>query len=160
MCRNTKDCTFLKKLKPKLSFCIVGEPTGMNLVNEHKGKKNFSIEFKGIEAHSSLVENGVNAISYGVEFIKFLENLQTEIKAISTNNKFNPPYSTINVGTMEGGIALNIIPKFCKIEFEIRDIPGINTNDLIKRITEFSKLLELKMKKQNKKCSISLKKYK
>ena len=148
---------FLKKLKPKPSFCIVGEPTGMNLVNEHKGKKNFSIEFKGIEAHSSLVENGVNAISYGVEFIKFLENLQTEIKAISTNNKFNPPYSTINVGTMEGGIALNIIPKFCKIEFEIRDIPGINTNDLIKRITEFSKLLELKMKKQNKKCSISLK---
>ncbi len=148
---------FLKKLRPKPSFCIVGEPTGMNLVNEHKGKKNFSVEFKGIEAHSSLVENGVNAISYGVEFVRFLENLQTEIKSISTNNKFNPPYSTINVGTIEGGIALNIIPKFCKIEFEIRDIPGINTNDLIKRITEFSKSLEFKMKKKNKKCSISLK---
>ena len=64
---------FLKKIKPKPAFCIVGEPTKMKLVNMHKGKKNFLVSFKGIESHSSLIENGVNAIDYCGELIIFLK---------------------------------------------------------------------------------------
>jgi len=65
---------FLKKIKPKPAFCIVGEPTEMKLVNMHKGKKNFVVLFKGIESHSSLTENGVNAIDYCGELINYLKN--------------------------------------------------------------------------------------
>ena len=71
---------FLKKIKPKPKFCIVGEPTEMKLVNQHKGKKNFIVNFQGIESHSSLVNDGVNSISYCVQFLNFLEIKQKELK--------------------------------------------------------------------------------
>ena len=69
--------TELKKRGIKDCICIVGEPTEMKLVNMHKGKKNFVVLFKGIESHSSLTENGVNAIDYCGELINYL-NSKTE----------------------------------------------------------------------------------
>ncbi len=148
---------FLKKLNPKPSFCIVGEPTGMKLVNQHKGKKNYLVEFHGVEAHSSLVDNGVNAITYCSEFIQYLEVLQKNVlnDRKRKNEKFSPPYSTINVGVINGGIALNIIPKFCRVEFEIRDLPGEQINTIIKGINSFIKSLEKRMKQKNKDCYIN-----
>ncbi len=148
---------FIKKLKPKPMYCIVGEPTGMKVVNEHKGKKNFLVQFNGVEAHSSLVNNGVNSINFCSEFVEFLKNLQKSISISSKNSKYNPPYSTINVGLIRGGIALNIIPKHCEIEFEIRDTPEINSEEILKKIKSFLKSLEKKMKKINNKCFIVFK---
>ena len=75
---------FLKKLRPKPMYCIVGEPTEMKVVNEHKGKKNFLVEFNGVEAHSSLVHNGVNSINFCSELVEFLKDLQ---KSISISSK-------------------------------------------------------------------------
>ena len=60
---------FLSKLNPKPKFCIVGEPTEMKLVNQHKGKRNFKVYFNGLESHSSLIENGLNSIIYCSNFI-------------------------------------------------------------------------------------------
>ena len=148
---------FIKKLRPKPMYCIVGEPTGMKVVNEHKGKKNFLVQFNGVEAHSSLVHNGVNSINFCSEFVEFLKDLQKSISISSKNSKYNPPYSTINVGLIKGGIALNIIPKYCEIEFEIRDTPEINSEKILKKIKSFLNLLEKKMKKINKKCFITFK---
>jgi len=148
---------FIKKLNPKPMYCIVGEPTGMKVVNEHKGKKNFLVQFNGVEAHSSLIHNGVNSINFCTEFIEFLKDLQKSISTSSKNSKYNPPYSTINVGLIKGGIALNIIPKYCEIEFEIRDTPEINSDKILKKIKNYLKLLEKKMKKINKKCFITFK---
>lgn len=147
---------FLKKIKPKPKFCIVGEPTEMKLVNQHKGKKNFIVNFQGIESHSSLVNDGVNSISYCVQFLNFLEIKQKELKK-KKNTKFSPEFTSINVGKINGGIAVNIIPKTCEIEFEIRDIPNCNTLRIIKDIKDFLFELENKMRSQNKKCSIVFK---
>ena len=88
---------FLKKLRPKPKFCIVGEPTEMKLVNQHKGKKNFFVRFKGFEAHSSLINDGVNAINYCYKFINFLEKKQKFIEKQKDTN-FKPDFTTINVG--------------------------------------------------------------
>ena len=148
---------FIKKLNPRPMYCIVGEPTGMKVVNEHKGKKNFLVQFNGVEAHSSLIHNGVNSINFCTEFIEFLKDLQKSISSSSKNSKYNPPYSTINVGLIKGGIALNIIPKYCEIEFEIRDTPEINIEKILKKIKNYLKLLEKKMKKINNKCFITMK---
>ena len=71
---------FLNKLDPKPKFCIVGEPTEMKLVNQHKGKKNFEVSFNGLESHSSLINEGVNAIQYCSKFIQFLEAKQKLIE--------------------------------------------------------------------------------
>ncbi len=147
---------FLKSLKPKPKFCLVGEPTEMKLINQHKGKKNFLVIFGGIEAHSSLVDDGVNAIKYCVDFLNFLETKKKDVKK-QKNQNFFPNYSTINVGRIKGGIAVNIIPKKCEIEFEIRDTPTFDTNKLIKEIKKYLKEIEKKMKLKNKNCFIQFK---
>ena len=149
---------FLKTVKPKPDFCIVGEPTEMKLVNMHKGKKNFLVSFNGVESHSSLIENGVNSIDYCGEFINFLKDLQKDLIKTKNNKKFNPPYPTINIGKIQGGIAVNIIPKECELEFEIRDTPNLNTEKTIKKIKDFLKRIEKKMKAKNKSCSVVFKK--
>ena len=148
---------FLKTVKPKPDFCIVGEPTEMKLVNMHKGKKNFLVSFNGVESHSSLIENGVNSIDYCGEFINFLKDLQKDLIKTKNNKKFNPPYPTINIGKIQGGIAVNIIPKECELEFEIRDTPNLNTEKTIKKIKDFLKKIEKKMKAKNKSCSVVFK---
>lgn len=148
---------FLKKIKPKPSFCIVGEPTEMKLVNMHKGKKNFLVSFKGIESHSSLIDNGVNAIDYCAGFINFLKDLQKILIKTKSHKKFDPPYPTINIGKIQGGLAVNIIPENCELEFEIRDTPNLNTEKIINKIKVFLKKTEKEMKEKNKKCSVNFK---
>ena len=150
-----KAIPFLKNLKIKPTKCIVGEPTKMQVINKHKGKKNFLITFNGIEAHSSLIESGVNSINYAADFINFLNKKQTDLMK-KVNKEFFPPYSSINVGPISGGIALNIIPKNCQVEFEIRNLPSDDTKKLLNEIKNYLfGNLEKKMKKLNKKCFIN-----
>lgn len=144
---------FLKKLKPRPKYCIVGEPTEMKLVTQHKGKKKFDVIFHGVEAHSSLIEDGVNSISYCANFLNFLAKKEKSLRK-NKNLDFSPCYSTINVGTINGGIAVNIIPKICSIEFEIRDIPNSKTTELIEEIQSYLINLEKEMKIENKRCKI------
>lgn len=149
-----KAAPFIKKLKVKPSSCIVGEPTEMKVINQHKGKKNFLVKFNGFESHSSLTNNGVNSIYYATEFINFLKKKQSQLKKIK-NNSFSPPYSTINVGIIHGGIALNIVPKNCLIEFELRNLPNTSEGNFINEIKYFLfDKLEKKMKKKNSECFI------
>ena len=144
---------FLKKLDPKPKFCIVGEPTEMKIVNQHKGKKNYFVEFHGIEAHSSLIDDGVNAIKFCSQFINFLERKQMSIKKDIDLN-FNPNFTTINVGKILGGTAVNIIPNNCKLEFEVRDTPRFKNEKFINQVKEYLLRLETEMKSMNSKCFI------
>ena len=148
---------FLKKIKPKPQFCIVGEPTEMKLINQHKGKKNFVTEFNGIESHSSLIDNGVNSIMYCMQFIEFLKKLQVKLKT-EKSAQFSPPHSTINIGVINGGVAVNIVPNFCSLEFEIRDTPNLKTDKIIVTIESFLNNLEKQMKKKIINVSLTLSK--
>ena len=153
-----KAIPFIQKMKKKPKYCIVGEPTNMQLVTKHKGKKNFVVTFKGIESHSSLINDGVNSIEYAANFINFLQKVQEDLKKENYLDKnFDPPYSTINVGKISGGIALNIVPKTCEIEFEIRNLPSLNLDSFIKTIRNYLKEIEKKMKRNNKKSKILFK---
>lgn len=152
-----KAIPFLKSLKYKPKYCVVGEPTEMKVINEHKGKKNFVVTFNGVEAHSSLVNEGVNAINFASDFIIFLKKMQKELQSHDNlDNNFYPNFSSINIGKIKGGIAINIIPKKCKVEFEIRNLPKTDLQILLNRIKNFLKNLEKKMKKLNENSSINL----
>ena len=154
-----KAIPFIRKMKYKPKFCIVGEPTEMQLISQHKGKKNFKVSFFGIATHSSLKEEGLNAIEFASEFVIFLSKIQNELKSIHLVNKcYEPPYSTVNVGLIQGGIALNIVPSECTLEFEIRDLPTVNIDKFVKKIENFLYKMELNMKKINKKASIKFEK--
>ena len=121
-------------------FCIVGEPTGMQVINGHKGKAAYQVCVDGQECHSALaVTDGVNAVEYAAELIVFIRSLQGEI---ADKGPFDPDYdaayTTLSTGPISGGRALNIVPGLCEFEFEIRNIPDDDPRAYLDKITNFA----------------------
>jgi acetylornithine deacetylase len=104
--------------------CIVGEPTGMQLVVAHKGKKSWRCRVRGHEAHSSLTPQGVNAVQIACDIVGWISE---RARAYRTTERQDPaydvPFTTPHVGVIRGGTALNIVPRDCAFEFEIRHLP-------------------------------------
>ena len=131
--------------KPRAVF--VGEPTMMQVVNGHKGAVTFNTEVTGHEAHSSLTHQGVNAIMVAAEVIGEITALRKElIAAGDPSHRFDPPYSTIHVGTINGGTAKNIIPKNCNFQWETRLLPTADPTFVPQRIEDLRLRLEPAMK--------------
>lgn len=118
---------------------IVGEPTSMQVVDAHKGIASFRAEITGKEAHSSMVHIGVNAINIAAKLIGELERIQAEIVAAEDDNRFTPPFSTVHVGTIQGGQAQNIVPRHTSFVFEIRNLPGRDPYVHIERLKKFAR---------------------
>ena len=124
--------------KPQL--VIIGEPTSMKIVNAHKGIQGFKTEVIGVAAHSSAPHLGVNAIKYAAEIINFLSRLAKDKESNNENsNRFDPSWTTFNIGQIQGGEALNIIPEYCSFNWEFRPIPEEDI-DLIK--SKFDSFIE------------------
>lgn len=117
---------------------IVGEPTSMRVVNAHKGIRGFRTIVTGLEAHSSATHKGVNAVMIAAELIGFLARVAEEEKAAANpESRFDPPYTTVSVGPISGGTALNIIPKHCSFVWEYRPIPEAEENEILERFTRY-----------------------
>ena len=105
--------------------CIVGEPTGMEPVTAHTGKQIFECEFFGTPMHSSLVPKGCNAITTAARVLHSLSNIASQMASFqATDDRFPIMHPTINVGTIEGGKAANIVAEYCKFVVEYRYPPG------------------------------------
>ena len=119
---------------PKPELVIVGEPTGMKVAAAHKGIHGFATTVTGREGHSSAPHRGVNAISHAAELIAYLDGLGAEMRGrADPASGFEPPYTTIQVGMIEGGTAANIIPKECRFRWEYRAMPGSDENEIADR---------------------------
>ena len=119
---------------PMPAVAIVGEPTSMQIVTGHKGIRGFEAVFTGVAAHSSAPHLGVNAIAYAADFVKFLTGLAAEIKdSANPDSPFDPPWTTFNVGTIQGGEALNIIAERCTVKWEFRPLPETNADAIVGR---------------------------
>ena len=127
----------LKSGVPRPRAVIVGEPTMMRVVNAHKGINTFRTVVRGLEAHSSATHQGVNAIQYAAEIIAFLTRLGGELKKAGGFPRFDPPYTTVHVGTIQGGTVLNIIPRECRFVWEFRGIPGQDEQEIPARLDAF-----------------------
>ena len=125
----------IAKSLPKPGLAIIGEPTGMQLVNANKGIFAFETELTGLEAHSSATHLGVSAIFHGAELIGFIDRMAAEMAERGPfAHDFDPPYTSFNVGVIEGGTAINIIPKSCTIAWEFRPVPGADAEAIKARI--------------------------
>ncbi|MGI9481713.1 MAG: acetylornithine deacetylase [Hyphomicrobiales bacterium] len=132
----------MKEHLPKPRAVIVGEPSDMTVVNAHKGGYNFVTEVTGLESHSSLAHRGVNAIMYAGEIIGEINRISVEYRArIDKSGRYEPPYSTVQVGVIKGGTALNITPLHCRIDWEMRALPGDDAEEVLARINAFSEKL-------------------
>jgi acetylornithine deacetylase len=104
--------------------CIVGEPTGMHLVVAHKGKRSWRCRVRGHEAHSSLTPRGVNAVQIACEIVAYIAQRARQFRDGGAHDAaYDVPFTTAHVGVIHGGTALNIVPRDCAFDFELRHLP-------------------------------------
>ena len=135
----------IKKKSINPEFCIVGEPTSMEMVIGHKGKHAYDVKVDGLSCHSGQAPNGVNAINYASKLINYIEEINKE-KSIKGpfDNDYEIPYSTLHTGLIKGGTILNIVPKLCQFEFEIRHLAEDDPLEIIQRIKKYTEELLIK----------------
>ena len=135
----------IKKKSINPEFCIVGEPTSMEMVIGHKGKHAYDVKVDGLSCHSGQAPNGVNAINYASKLINYIEEINKE-KSIKGpfDNDYEIPYSTLHTGLIKGGTILNIVPKLCQFEFEIRHLAEDDPLEIIQRIKQYTEELLIK----------------
>ncbi|HEX9703455.1 MAG TPA: M20/M25/M40 family metallo-hydrolase, partial [Rhodospirillales bacterium] len=130
----------LKDMPVKPAICIVGEPTGMQVVTGHKGKRSYVAKFRGLEAHSALAPQGVNAIEYAAELITFLKGMARKKQADGPHDSlYDITHTTVHTGMIAGGTQLNIVPKSCRVEFEFRYIGDDDPDKLEAEIRAYAK---------------------
>ena len=113
----------LKRRNIKDGICIVGEPTNMKIIDAHKGCFEYTTYFEGLAGHSSKPHQGVSAVEYAARYVNKLIELREKLKdRVPTNSIFNPPYSTLSVGGIFGGIAHNVISDKCHVKWETRPV--------------------------------------
>ncbi len=108
-------------LKPAVA--IVGEPTSMGVIDAHKGGRQSCTRFTGLAGHSSAPARGVNAVEFAVRYVsRLMEIRQQLISRAPEGSRFEPPYSTINVGQLHGGVANNVIPDHAAVHWDFRSV--------------------------------------
>jgi succinyl-diaminopimelate desuccinylase len=117
------------RLLGKAGAMIVGEPTSNYPLVGHKGSVKFHARFKGVSAHGSMPELGVNAIYKAAKALGALETFDFGVKTHPVMGK-----PTLNVGTIEGGNTVNAVPDSAAIGVDIRTVPGMDHEDLLKKI--------------------------
>jgi acetylornithine deacetylase len=130
------------------SLVVIGEPTSMQLVGAHKGIWSYETIVTGREAHSSMPEQGVNAVMIMGELIATLNKIAADCRAEPAPlSGFPSAYTTVHVGTVEGGTARNIIPRYARIAWEVRPLPGVDVQTLLTPFHERVIALEAQMKR-------------
>ena len=113
----------LKKKGMNSGICIVGEPTSMKIIDAHKGCYEYTTYFKGLAGHGSAPDKGINAVEYAVKYISKLIELREILKTkVPKNSFFDPPYTTIQIGGISGGIARNVIADRCQVDWGMRPV--------------------------------------
>lgn len=105
---------------------IIGEPTEMRIIDGHKGCNEYTTHFNGLAGHGSLPDHGVNAVEYAVRYVNHLLGLKDELRSRAPKNSpFDPPWTTVNVGALVGGVAHNVIAPSAQVDWEMRPVqPG------------------------------------
>ena len=138
----------LKKRNINNGICIIGEPTKMKIIDAHKGCYEYTTYFEGLAGHSSAPHKGVSAVEFAAKYATKLIELREELKKRAPKDSiFDPPFSTLQVGGIFGGIAHNVIADKCHINWETRPVikeDGIFLNNEIDKYANEILLPEMK----------------
>ncbi len=144
---------------PPARTVIVGEPTMMKVVTSHKGGSGVTVHVRGHEVHSSILHRGVSAIMIAARLIDWA-NDQNRANAsrdpTGTASVFDPPWTSLHVGTVAGGTAQNITARDCRFGLEYRCVPGDSADRWRQRFEEFAGGIEQEMKAVNEDCFIRI----
>lgn len=121
------------------AICLIGEPTEMRPVLGHKGKLAMRCEVHGAACHSAYAPQGVNAIEYAAKLIGRLGEIGERLAAPEHHDgRFDPPYSTVQTGVIQGGRALNIVPAECRFDFEMRALPADDPQQVAAELRDYA----------------------
>ena len=142
-----------RKVAP--SLVVVGEPTSMELVSGHKAILSFETIVAGHEAHSSMPEQGVNAVMVMAELMATLGRIAQAARAQAhADSPFTTPYSSVHIGVVEGGTARNIIPRYARMAWEVRPLPGDDIDALLAPYYAQAASLHAALQRQHAHCGI------
>ena len=120
----------------------------MKIIDAHKGCYEYTTYFEGLAGHSSEPHKGVSAVEYASRYVNKLIELRQKLKEREPKNSiFDPPYSTLQIGGIFGGIAHNVIADKCHINWETRPVvkeDGIFLNSEIDKYANETLLPEMK----------------
>ncbi|MGC2224907.1 MAG: acetylornithine deacetylase [Methylocella sp.] len=127
---------------PRPGAVLVGEPTSMQVADAHKSVAGYSTVVHGHEAHSSKPSLGASAVEAACDLVTELYRFGGELAARGDpSGRFDPPASTVHVGTIQGGTARNILAKLCAFRWEFRALPGVEQNLALRRLQEYAALV-------------------
>jgi len=135
-CRGAPDLVAaVAQMDVRPALCIVGEPTSLKPVTAHKGKVARRITIKGLTGHSALPHRAANAVTAASRIVSLIDDIAQDCALrASPLSTFDPPYTTVHIGSLHGGSALNLVPDRAVIEFEIRYLPDTDVAALLRRI--------------------------
>lgn len=116
---------------------VIGEPTELRPVRIHKGHLKLRLEYPGVSAHSAYPHLGVNAIEGAAEGVRALVGLKEELmrERVAASEHFpQVPFAALNVGTVHGGVAVNVVPDRCALELGVRLLPGMDAEEVVERV--------------------------
>jgi acetylornithine deacetylase len=130
---------------PTPTAVIVGEPTDLAVADAHKSVVTFMTTVHGFEAHSSKPHLGASAVMAAAELVSELNRIADEMmERGDPSGRFDPPYTTVHVGTIHGGTARNIMAKVCTFHWEFRGLPNLDPREIPDRLDRFAREVVLK----------------
>ncbi|PNE09736.1 MAG: acetylornithine deacetylase [Beijerinckiaceae bacterium] len=124
---------------PRPGAVLVGEPTSMQVADAHKSVAGYSTVVHGHEAHSSKPSLGASAVEAACDLVTELYRFGGELAGRGDpSGRFDPPASTVHVGTIQGGTARNILAKLCAFRWEFRSLPGVEQNLALRWLEEYA----------------------
>ncbi len=153
----------LPALKPLLGaprMCLVGEPTEMQVAVGHKGKAAIRARCFGQNGHSALAPMFVNALHLATDFVAELRHIQAEYAQNGSQDAaYSIPYTTLHVGKLSGGMALNIVPDSAEVVFEYRHLAADDPEDIMDRIARAAEAIARKYRPDFAQADIVLDRY-
>jgi acetylornithine deacetylase len=146
----------LSELPVAPGWALVGEPTELRVIDRHKGKAAARVRLDGLAAHSSVPADGVNAVAHAGVLITRLLQLAAELRAGSRDDAFRAPFSTVGIGPVHGGVAVNIVPDHCRLDVELRTVPAVDPDELMGRVRGLAAEVEAAMRAEHAGCEVTV----
>ncbi len=117
---------------------IIGEPTLMRMIEGHKGCHEYTTRFTGLPGHSSQPDKGVNAVEYAARYMNHLLHIKEQLRGMApAGSKFDPPWPTLNIGEISGGVAHNVIAPTAEVAWEMRPVHPADVEFVLNSLSQF-----------------------
>lgn len=146
----------LAELPARPGWALVGEPTELRVIDRHKGKAAARVRLRGLAAHSSVPADGVNAVAHAGMLITRLLALASELRAGPLDQAFRAPFSTVGIGPVQGGVAVNIVPDHCRLDVELRTVPAVDPEQLMDRVRALAAEVQDAMNAEHDGCATTV----